>query len=146
MAKKKPLKLKADDRKKLEHLTRSGTLQARKLNRCRILLLAAQGKKRAEIAEAVQVAPVTVDEIRRRYEQGGLENALNEKPRSGAPSVFTGKHKAKITAIACSPAPEGNSRWTLRLLADKAVELNIVEEVSHVTVSRILKKTNSSRT
>ena len=145
MAKKKPLKLKAKDLKELERLTRSGTLKARKLNRCRILLLASQGKKRAAIAEVVQVAPVTVDAILRRYKQGGLEIALNEKPRSGTPATFTGKDKAKITALACSTPPEGRSRWTLRLLADQAVELNIVETISYDTVAAILKKTNSSR-
>ena len=139
---KKSLKLKSKDLKELERLTRSGILPARKLNRCRILLLAAQGKKRTEIAEVVGVAPITVDAIRQRYEEGGLKNALNEKPRPGAPSIFTSKDKAKITALACSTPPAGNSRWTLRLLSDKAVELSLVDTVSYVTVSRILKKTN----
>jgi transposase len=145
MAKKKPLSLKAGDLRELERLTRSGTLKARKLNRCRILLLAAGGKKRVEIAEAVSVAAVTVDEIIRRYKQGGLESALNERPRSGTPATFTGRDKARITALACSTPPEGHSRWTLRLLADQAVELNIVDTISHDTVAVILKKTSSSR-
>ena len=139
---KEPLKLKAGDRKKLKNLTHSGTLQARKMNRCRILLLAAEGKKRYEIAEIVGVALVTVDAIRRRYEKEGLKSALNERPRSGAPVTFTGKHKAQITALACSCAPEGNSRWSMRLLADRAVELKLVKKVSYVTVSRVLKKMN----
>lgn len=142
MAKKKPLKLKAGDLQELERLTRSGTLKARKLNRCRILLLASKGKRRVEIAEVVQVAPVTVDEILRRYKQGGLESALNERPRSGAPATFTGRDKAKITALACSTPPEGRSRWTLRLLADQAIELDIVDTISHDTVAAILKKTS----
>lgn len=142
MAKKKPLKLKAGDLKELVRLSRSGTLKARELNRCRILLLRAVGKKRTEIAEVVQVAPVTVDEISRRYKEGGLESALHDKPRPGAPATFTGKHRAKITALACSAPPEGRSRWTLRLLSDKAVELDIVDTISHDTVATILKKTN----
>jgi transposase len=146
MAKKKSLRLKAKDQKELERLTSSGTLKARKLNRCRILLLAARGKKRSEIIEAVEVSPPTVDEILRRYKQGGLENALNEKPRPGTPATFTGKDKAKITALACSTPPEGHCRWTLRLLADQAVVLDIVDTISHDTVATILKKTNSSRT
>jgi putative transposase len=70
---------------------------------------------------------------------------LNEKPRPGAPSIFTNRDKAKITALACSNPPEGNSRWTLRLLADRAVELSLVDDISHVTVYEILKKTSSSR-
>ena len=144
MAKKKPLKLKAGDLKELKRLTRSGTLQARKINRCRILLGASEGKKRSEIAEIVQVAPVTVDAILRSYKQGGLENALNEKPRCGAPSIFTGRHRAKITALACSTPPEGHGRWTVRLLSDRAVELDIVDAISYNTVAKILKKTNSS--
>jgi len=142
MANKKPLKLKAGDLKELKRLTRSGTLKARKLNRCRILLLASKGKKRVEIAEAVAVAPVTVDEILRRYKQGGLWNALNERPRSGTPATFTGRDKARITALACSTPPEGRSRWTLRLLADQAVELDIVDTISYDTVATILKKTS----
>jgi transposase len=142
MAKKKPLKLKAKDQKELERLTSSGTLKARKMNRCRILLLAAKGKKRSEIIEAVQVSPPTVDEVLRRYKKGGLENALNERPRSGTPATFTGKDKAKITALACSTPPEGRCRWTLRLLADRAVELNIVDAISYDTVAAILKKTS----
>lgn len=142
MAKKKPLKLKAKDQKELERLTSSGTLKARKINRCRILLLAAKGKKRSEIIEAVQVSPPTVDEVLRRYKKGGLENALNERPRSGTPATFTGKDKAKITALACSTPPEGRCRWTLRLLADRAVELNIVDAISYDTVAAILKKTS----
>lgn len=142
MANKKPLKLKACDLKELEHLTRSGTLKARKLNRCRILLLASQGEKRAAIARAVQVSLPTVDEILRRYKQGGLESALNERPRSGTPAIFTGRDKARITALACSTPPEGRSRWTLRLLADQAVELDIVDTISYDTVAAILKKTS----
>jgi transposase len=112
------------------------------MNRCRILLLAAKGKKRSEIIEAVQVSPPTVDEVLRRYKKGGLENALNERPRSGTPATFTGKDKAKITALACSTPPEGRCRWTLRLLADRAVELNIVDAISYDTVAAILKKTS----
>lgn len=94
------------------------------------------------IAEVVRVAPVTVDAILRRYKQGGLEAALNEKPRSGTPAKFTGKEKAKITALACSTPPDGRSRWTLRLLSDRAVELDLVDSISHDTVARILKKTS----
>jgi transposase len=142
MAKKRPLRLKAKDQKELERLTSSGTLKARKLNRCRILLLAAQGRKRSEIIKAVQVSPPTVDEILRRYGPRRGAQPFRGRPRSGTPATFTGRDKARITALACSTPPEGHSRWTLRLLADQAVELNIVDTISHDTVAVILKKTS----
>lgn len=142
MARKKRLTLKKGDREKLERITRSGDLKARKLNRCRILLLASQGKKKKEIAGIVNVVYQTVSAICQRYKEGGLDNALTERTRSGAPSKFTGKQKAKITALACSPAPEGYGKWTMRLLADCAVELTIVDEISHDTVATLLKKTS----
>jgi transposase len=144
MAKVKVLRLKVKDQKELRKLTKSGTIKSRKLNRCRILLLAAQGKAKEEIAEILSMSASTVFNICSRYVKGGLENALNERPRPGAPSIFSGKQKAKITALACSSTPEGASRWSLRLLADKAVELKIVKNISHVKVRDILKKTNSN--
>ncbi len=146
MAKVKVLRLELKDRKRLEKLTRSGTLKSRKLNRCRILLLASRGRRKKEIAEILSMSPVTVIEICKRYRTGGIDNALNEKPRPGAPAIFSGKDKAKITALACSKVPGGTARWSLRLLADKAVELRLVKNISHETVGVILKKTNLSLT
>jgi len=146
MAKVKVLKLESKDQKELKKLTKSGALKSRKLNRCRILLLAAQGKSKKAIAEILNMSPVTVIETCKRYKEGGLSNALNEKPRPGAPSIFSGKQKAKITALACSTAPKGSARWSLRLLSNKAVELKFVDSISHEMVGRILKKTNLSRT
>ena len=146
MAKVKVLKLKSKDQKKLKELTKSGTLKSRKLNRCRILLLASQGKSKKAIAEILNMSQVTVLQVCKRYKEGGLSNALNEKPRPGAPSIFTGKQKAKITALACSTAPKGSARWSLRLLSDRAVELKLVDSISHEMVGRILKKTNLSLT
>lgn len=142
MAKVKVLKLKLKDQKEIMRLTKSGTIQSRKLNRCRILQLATQEKSKQQIAEILNMSPTTVIEICRRYIEGGLENALNEKPRSGAPSIFSNKEKAKITALACSNPPDGSARWSLRLLADKAVELKLVEDICYETVGQILKKTN----
>ena len=86
----------------------------------------------------------TVERIRRRYVEEGLESALNEKPRSGRSPVISGEERAKITALACTEAPEGFGQWSLRLLADKAVELNFVESISHESVGVILKKTMSN--
>lgn len=80
--------------------------------------------------------------IRQRYTEEGL-TAVAEKARPGRPGIFSGETRAKITALACSKPPEGRSRWDLRRLADKAVELDYVENISHVTVGEILKKTPS---
>ena len=146
MARAKKLKLTKKDQKKLKELSQSGTLKARKLNRCRILLLKAQGKSQVEIAKLLKMSPVTVNSICQRYAKEGLEGALHERPRSGKPSIFSGKQRAKITALACSTAPEGHGQWSLRLLADKAVELKFVDSISHTDVGRILKKTKSNRT
>jgi hypothetical protein len=88
----------------------------------------------------------TVFNVKRRYLSEGLTAALHDKPRSGKPPSIDGVARAKITALACSAAPEGHARWTLRLLADRAVELGIVSAISHNTVKEVLKKTASSRT
>lgn len=139
------IKLKNAERKKINELTRKGTEKARKLKRCQILLLSDERKVDAEIATMLKVNTGTVANIRRRYVNEGLESALNEKPRPGAPRKFQGRQKAKITALACTKAPEGHSQWSLRLLADKAVELEFVNNISHTEVYRILKKTKLSR-
>ena len=146
MARAKKLKLTKKDQEKLKELRQSGTLKARKLNRCRILLLKAQGKSQVEIAELLKMSQVTVNAICQRYENEGLQGALEERPGSGRPNIFSGKQRAKITALACSNAPEGRSQWSLRLLADKAIELEFVDSISHTDVGRILKKTKSNRT
>ncbi len=84
--------------------------------------------------------------IKRCYLADGLDAALTDKSRSGRPTTIDGLARAKITALACSAAPPGHAHWTLRLLADKAVELDIVEHISHNAVKEILNKTRSSRT
>ena len=138
--------LKAEERNSLKELLKRGRENARKLTRARILLLKDEGKKESDIAEALHVDVKTVQNISQRYNKEGLEASLNEKPRSGAPTTFDGKQRAKITALACSKAPDGRSQWSLRLLADKAVELEMVDSISAMQVQRILKKTKLSRT
>lgn len=140
------VKLKPKERKLLKQFISKGSEKARKITRCRILLLANEGKTDTQIIEALKVARNTIRTVRFRYVREGLESAINEQPRPGAPKKFTGRQKAKITAIACSEPPEGRNRWTLRLLADKVVELKMVDSISHQTVKRILKKTNLSPT
>ena len=124
----------------LKQFLSKGKEKARKLTRCRILLLANEGKKDARIIEALGVARNTIRQVRSRYIQECLGAAINEQPRSGAPNKFSGRQKAKITVIACSQPPEGRSRWTLRLIADEIVELEIANSISYKTVERILKK------
>lgn len=142
MNKKYMVRLKNDERKTLNEFTRKGSDKARKLRRCQILLLSDEGKVDTEIAKVLKISVGTVTNVRKRYDNAGLESALNEKPRLGAPRKFHERHRAKITALACSKPPEGHSQWSLRLLADKAVELELVNEISHMEVHRILKKTN----
>lgn len=142
MNKKYVIKLKNEERGKLIGLTHKGKEKVRKLKRCQILLLSDEGKSDVEIAKVLKVSTGTIANIRRRYANGGLELALNEKPRPGAPKKYKGLESAKITALACSRPPEGHGRWTLRLLADKVVELEMVNEISHMSIHRILKKMN----
>lgn len=138
------VKLKPKERKLLRQFISKGSEKARKITRCRILLLADEGKTDAHIIEALDVARNTIRQVRLRYIHEGLESAINEQPRPGAPKKFSGKHKAQITALACSKAPEGRNRWSLRLLADKVVELGLVDDISYKTIERTLKKTNLS--
>lgn len=145
------VKLTAAERDQLNRLTLGGKLSVRKLNRVKILLLAdenhANGHKiDKEIAEKLDISVATVGRIRARYVQEGLDAALHEKPRSGRPAGISGEARAQITALACSTPPAGFDRWSLRLLADKAVELELVETISHNAVGEILKKTLSNRT
>lgn len=142
------IKLNEQERQYLQKIVESGKDKARKITRCRILLLAdeCKGKTDHEISDALDVCLATIFNIRRRYHRWGLERAINEEPRSGQPPKFTGKSMAKITAIACSKPPEGRSRWSLRLLADHVIELDIVDAISHQTIRNILKKTSSNLT
>lgn len=142
-----PVQLTVEERAELNRLTVSGQIAVRKLNRVKILLLAdenhAKGKKTdQEIAEKLEIGRATVERIRRTYAEAGVKAAVNEKPRSGRPAEIDGEQRAKITALACSSAPEGYARWSLRLLAEQAVELEYLDAISYETVREILKKTN----
>lgn len=142
-----PVRLSQDERSALRRLTSVGSTKVRKYKRAQILLLADEndssgGKIDQEIIERVGVSRSTVVRIRRQFVSEGLESALNEKPRPGRPSGISGAERAQITALACSSPPEGYSRWSLRLLANKAVELEFVETISHNAVGKILKKTS----
>lgn len=144
MHKQNAVKLKENERKILQELISKGKEKARTLTRCRILLLAEKGETDSGIMESLGTARNTVRQVRQRYAREGINTAIYERPRTGAPNKFTGRQLARITALACSKAPEGRGRWSLRLLADKVVELNFVEDISYKTIERTLKKTNLS--
>jgi transposase len=140
------IQLSSEERRSLKTLFSGGNDSNRKQTRARILDLLERHTPPTEIAGLLGCSPTTVYNIKRRYQSEGLESALSEKPRSGKPRQISGEARARITALACSAAPEGHARWTLRLLADKAVELGFCEAVSHNHVGAILKKTNFDRT
>jgi hypothetical protein len=137
-----------EERILLMQLIHSGKSSARVQTRARILVLSdrSQGHKRtlAEVAESALCSVGTVRHVKRNYFVGGVEAALYEKPRPGATPTFTGEIEAQVTMLACSNPPAGHAKWTLRLLADHLIELHYVETISHVTVGKLLKKTNSS--
>ena len=143
--KKEHVNLSKADRTYLEKLIKTGSLPAKTYKRTLALLELDRGRTFTETAEIVGVVKQTTSTWAQKYKESGLE-FLTDKPRSGRPIVIDGLQRAKITALACSDPPEGYERWSLRLLADKAVELGIVESISYGEVRLILKKTNSSPT
>ncbi len=141
-----PLYLSDDDLSTLTTLLSRGTTAARTQTRARVLDLLHRGHHPSKIAETLRLSVATVYNLKRRYLTDGLDAALVDQPRAGKPRTIDGVARAKVTALACSSAPDGHARWTLRLLADKAVELGFCDSMSHTTVKQILKKTRSSRT
>jgi transposase len=141
--KKQHLTLTDDDRRELETQLSKGNLKALTFKRATALLELDRGKTFVDIANTLSVTTKAVATWRKRYSSIGL-NCLYDAPRSGRPTVFDGVQRAKITALATSDVPKGYARWSLRLLADKAVESGICEDVSYTFVRDVLKKTNSS--
>ena len=109
-----------------------------------MLLRLVEGVSGYAVVDELGCCAQTVYQVRRRYVEQGLATALGEAPRNGGPRRFDGAQRAALTALACTPAPVGHSRWTMRLLADKAVELCLVETISRETVGQVLKKTSYS--
>jgi transposase len=143
--KKEHVALTDDHRTYLQNLIKKGSLPAKTYKRALALLELDRGRTFTEVAEIVGVVIQTTSTWAKKYKESGL-NFLTDKPRPGRPIVIDGLQRAKITALACSDPPEGYEKWSLRLLADKAVELKIVDEISYGEVRLILKKTNSSPT
>ncbi len=137
-ARKYHIKLSDEERQQLLALIRKGIHPTRRITRARILLLANEEHKPKNIATYLHCSYPTVANICKRYCTEGLGTAISEKPRPGAPRKLNGRFEAKVTAVACSSPPEGYSRWTLRLLADRLVELGFTESISHTQVGHIL--------
>lgn len=138
------VKLLPEQKRELLGIIRRGKSSARKMTRARILLKADDRLGDERIAEMLHVGSSTVGRLRQRFVQEDLDSALNERPRPGGRRKFSGKQEAHLIATACSEAPEGRARWTLRLLADKAVELGFVQSCSYEAIRKVLKKTKSS--
>ena len=132
--------LNEEEQEALIRYLRRGKSSARSLTRARILLLADEGRDDGKIAGTLKVSKSTANRIRKRYCEGGLDFALHEKARSGAPSKIDGRIEAQLTLLACSEPPDGRSKWTVRLLADKLVEMEVIDSISHMSVQRLLKK------
>jgi transposase len=132
--------LNEQEREELKQYLRKGKSSARSLTRARILLLADKGRDDEMIAETLKVSKSTVSRIRTRYCESGLDFALHEKARSGAPPKIDGRIEAQLTLLACSEPPDGRSKWTVRLLTDRLVEMEVVDSISHMSVQRLLKK------
>ena len=142
--KKYVVELNEEERSYLLDLLKKGVEKARLLTRARLLLLSAEGKTDAFIGEALQINPQTVRNVRKRFAEEGLAAALRERPRPGAQPKLDGTQAAFVVALACSDPPAGRTQWTMQLLADRLVELEVVESISDETVRRLLKKTTSS--
>ena len=141
------------ERTHLEALTRNGKTGAKKFIHARALLLCDAGPDGpawpvSAVADALGVTSRTIEHLKKRFVEEGLDVALERKAREKPPRdvIFDGAFEARLMTLACSEAPEGYERWTVRLLADKAVELKFASSVSHMTVQRVLKKTNLSLT
>ncbi len=141
MAKKYIVELTAEERDALEKQLRKGKISARRLKRAQILLAADAGQIDQQIAQTVQVHVATVERIRKRFVLGGVDQALTEKKRPGGQAKLDGKGEATLVALACSDPPNGHATWTMQMLADRLVEMGVVESISDETVRLRLKKT-----
>ena len=146
------IELSEQDKTELLDIVTKGTSHARTILRANILLASDKHSEKyltvAEIANVYHTTPTTVQTVRTSYCEKGLEATINRKKRETppVPAKVTGEVEAHVIALACGKPPEGYAKWTLRLLADKTVELGYITSISHVTVSNILKKTNLSLT
>jgi transposase len=139
--KKQHVKLSDVDREYLEALIKKGELPVKVYRRALALLELDRGQTYTAVSNTLQITIPTLSNLAAKYRETGLQ-VLQDQPRSGRPVEIDGKQRAKITALACSEPPEGYAQWSLRLLAEKAVELEYCDHISHTEVGEILKKTN----
>jgi putative transposase len=132
--------LSSSDKEELEVLLRQSGLRSKVFKRVTALLELHKGKTIEEVRSVLGLSYPTIAKLIEKYKTAGMA-CLQDKKQPGRPPLIGGKQKALITALACTPAPEGHARWSLRLLADKVVELNYCETISHEYVGQILKKT-----
>lgn len=144
MAKKYVVDLTEQERADLKKLLKGGRTAVRRLYRARVLLLADEGATDAAIASALHLGKSTVERTRKRFVEGGVERALTDRPRPGKARLLDGKKEAFLVALACSDPPEGREEWTMQLLADRLIELGVVDSITDETVRRTLKKTTSN--
>jgi transposase len=130
---------------RLQMLARKRTAPVRTVRRAQALLLAAEGKTDEVIAEQLRMGVATLERLRRRFVEEGLEASLRERPRPGARPKLEPKEQAFVVALACTKPPEGRHRWTMQLLADRVVELELVPDISDEAIRRLLKRIGSSR-
>lgn len=143
--KKRTVELSQADKKYLEELLSKGDLPTRTFKRATALLDLDRGRTQVEVSKTISISVTTISIWCGKYRSHGL-TFLFDQPRAGRPQQVTDDERTKIVALACSDPPDGYARWSLRLLADRAVELCLVEHISHNEVGRILKKTNSNLT
>ena len=134
-----------EDKKKLQELLKKGSSANRVHKRGLALQMLDKGMSYQEVQAHLNVHYVSLSKLAKRYSSEGL-TMLYDKPRLGRPVCFSGEERAKVTALACSSPPLGHSSWSLRLLSDKLVELEMIESISHTEVGRILKKMNYNLT
>jgi len=149
MEKRWVVELSQEEREQLEQLINKGNVAGYKIKHAQMLLKADEGEQGTSwpdtrIAEAYNVSESTVRNLRKRLVEKGFEAALEREKQTTYRTKLDGEAEAKLITIACSQPPEGYSRWSVRLLADRLVELEIVDAVSHMTVQRVMKKTNSN--
>lgn len=138
------IKLKKEERKFLQEFLKKGTKKARAIARANVLLLADEGWETGTISKMVKVHRQRIWRIKKRYLKGGLKSALEEKPRSGQPRKYNERHEAEIIAEACTSAPKGRKRWTIRLLTKKLRQKTGFQKINRESVRLILKKTKQS--
>jgi transposase len=145
MAKRYRVTLTAEERQRLEDLTRKGKASVRMVRRAQTLLLAADEERDEAIAKALRIGVSTVERTRKRCVEDGVEASLRERPRPGARPKLGPKERAYVVALACTKPPEGRHRWSMQMLADRLIELEMVPDITDEAIRLLLKRTSSSR-